>query len=375
MFCLSHFYSYQITLYCTKAFLMKIEFQNNISLSDYTSIGLGGKAKLFLKCKSANEIISALVYAKENNLKVQVLSGGSNIIFPDIGYYGFIIKNELKGIEFAEKGNFVFVKSGAGENWDDFVKLIINKGLSGIECLSGIPGSVGATPIQNVGAYGQEVKDTIVSLNAIDRDSLNNVSFQNEDCNFGYRQSRFKLKDKDKFIITDVTFRFIKDKQPEIKYTELQKYLDSSINLSETKDLKQNLNQIRKAVLDLRKKKSMVIDKSDPNSKSCGSFFMNPVLNEKTFELFKSKFNSFEESFPFYKTGNDYKIPAAWLVEKSGFEKGYKRGGVGISENHSLALININGTTEELLNLADEIEKKVYEKFGIKLFKEPVIIS
>ncbi|MEO8210440.1 MAG: UDP-N-acetylmuramate dehydrogenase [bacterium] len=351
---------------------MIIDFQEDVLLSNYTTIGLGGKAKYFLECKTVNEINSVLNFSKDNNLKVQVISGGSNIIFPDEGFEGLVLKIDLKGIKLIEEDDFVITKVSAGENWDDFVKIIIAKGLSGIECLSGIPGSVGAAPIQNVGAYGQEVKDTIVSLNAIDRDTFETVTFDNPECDFDYRLSRFKTNDKDKYIITEVSFRFKKNNQPEIKYPELQKYIEYHFDRSHSDSLLEKLNQIRKSVLALRKKKSMLIDKDDPNSKSCGSFFMNPVLNEIEFEKFKSRAG--RNDFPFYKTGENFKIPAAWLVEQAGFTKGYKKNGVGISENHSLALININGTSGELLKLAYEIEKKIMEKFGIKLYKEPVIV-
>jgi UDP-N-acetylmuramate dehydrogenase len=351
---------------------MKINFGKDITLSDYTTIQLGGKAKLFLNCKDEESIISGLKFASGNNLSVQVLSGGSNIIFPDEGFDGLVLKIDLKGIEITEENNFVKVKVRAGENWDDFVKLIIDKGLAGIECLSGIPGSAGATPIQNVGAYGQEVKDTIISLKAIDRNTLLTVFFENKDCDFEYRKSRFKTNDKDKYIITEVTFQFEKNKQPEIKYPELQKLMETDFDFSTSKNLEGKLINMRNAVLYLRNGKSMIIDEDDPNSKSCGSFFMNPVLTKLDFELLKSKIGN--DDFPFFKTGNNFKIPAAWLVEHAGYHKGFRKNGVGISKNHSLSLININGTSKELLQLADEIEKMILEKFGIKLEKEPVIV-
>ncbi len=360
---------------------MAINFQKNISMSDFTSVGLGGKAKLFLECNSISEIRSALEFSKENNLLLQVISGGSNIIFPDEDFDGLVLKICLKGIEITEDNNSVILKIAAGEGWDDFVKLIIGKSLTGIECLSGIPGSVGATPIQNVGAYGQEVSDNIISVNAIDRNNNNMdiVLFENSECDFDYRQSRFKsnsnFKDKDKYIITGVTFGFKKDKKPEIKYPELQQYIESENQYNPEPSLKDKLNQIRNAVLALRRKKSMVIDMNDPNSKSCGSFFMNPVLDENEFEMFKEKIKSRNISnFPSYKSAAGFKIPAAWLVEQAGFNKGYRKNGVGISGNHSLALINIAGTSKDLLALADEIEKQVYKNFGIKLIKEPVIV-
>lgn len=352
-----------------------MDIKKDVILSDYTTIGIGGKAKYFFSCNAVNDIYVALEFAKKNKLKVQVLSGGSNIIFQDSGYDGLVLKIDLKGIEINEEENHVYIKVKSGESWDEFVRMTIDNSLSGAECMSGIPGSVGATPIQNVGAYGQEVKDIIHSVTAIDRNTLDKIIFDNNDCGFNYRTSRFKTEDKDKYIITEVTFLFQKHKEPEIKYPELQNHIQSNIDLNSVLNLKDKLTEIRKAVISLRKKKSMITNKHDPNSKSCGSFFMNPVLTSIEFTEFRLRVNPVFKDFPFFKTGNEYKIPAAWLVEQSGFNKGYIKEGAGISENHSLAIINRNGTAKDVLSLAEDIEKKVFEKFGIKLIKEPVVIN
>ncbi|MEO8665899.1 MAG: UDP-N-acetylmuramate dehydrogenase [Ignavibacteria bacterium] len=347
--------------------------KKNILLSDLTTIGLGGKAKYFMSCASVDDILSALNYAKENKIKVQVMSGGSNIIFPDDGYDGLVMKIDIKGVNVSEDLQHVFVNAGAGENWDEFVEQMIQKNLTGVECLSGIPGSVGATPIQNVGAYGQEVKDTIFSVEAIDRVTLRSIIFTNEECDFKYRNSRFKSSDPDKYIITEVMFRFKKDKAAVIKYDQLQNYIETKIIKFEDLQLNEKLTAIRNAVIGLRKSKSMIIDKADPNSRSCGSFFMNPVLSKDEFEAFKKKTGE-ENNMPVFVTGDGFKIPSAWLVEQAGFRKGYIKGGVGISGNHSLALININGTTDELLSLSDDIEKTIKNKFGLTLKKEPLVV-
>ena len=347
----------------------------DVNLSQYTTIGLGGPAKLFISCKDTAELLSALDYAGKKKLSVQVFSGGSNIIFPDKGFDGLVLKIDLKGIESQEKGNIVFVKAKAGEIWDDVVKYSIEKSLTGIECLSGIPGSAGATPVQNVGAYGQEIRDSFVSLKAIDRKTLKEVKIDYEGCGFDYRQSRFKNEDKDRYVITEILFGFTKDKQPVIKYPELQKYIESKTNIKGEDPLEIKLNAIRNAVLELRKSKSMLIDIKDPNSRSCGSFFMNPVISREELDNFYSLVNDInKEQIRVYSSGDKYKLSAAWLIEKSGFKKGYIKGRVGISENHSLALININGTTDELVDLAGEIKETVHEKFGIYLNIEPVLI-
>lgn len=355
---------------------ININFQHNVPLSELTTIKLGGNAKLFCNCKTIDEIKACLIYAKTENLPVQVIGGGSNIIFHDAGFDGIVIKIAIKGFELKEiDKNIIEVASGAGMNWDDFVKLCIENNLTGVECLSGIPGSIGATPIQNVGAYGQEVQNTIVSVEAIDHLTLETIRFTNKECKFDYRQSRFKNEDKDKYIITEVKYLLKKFVEPKINYPELKKWLDENTNWDSIKNGKEKLSLIRDSVINIRKSKSMVIDREDPNSVSCGSFFLNPVLTEEEFKELEKTCSKSNLNIPSYKTDKGMKIPAAWLVENAGFHKGYRKGGVGISNNHTLALINCGGTTNELLELSTQIERVVYEKFGIKLKQEPEIIK
>lgn len=344
-------------------------FQRDIPMSQYTTIETGGNAKYFISCGSEDEIIAVLAEAKKLNEKVQVISGGSNIIFPDDGFDGIVLKVDLKGIKiFNEKDNSL-ISVKAGESWDDFVLFCIESGLQGVECMSGIPGSAGAVPVQNVGAYGQEVKDAIDKVRAIDRKSLQIKIFENQDCRFDYRQSRFKKEDKDRFIITEVLFKLNKGKEPEIKYPELRKFIEENTDFRNLKSVNEKLFSVRNSVMELRKKKSMLADKSDPNSKSCGSFFMNPVLSKTEFEILGSKF----PAMPFYESGDKYKIPAAWMIENAGYYKGYVFNGAGISENHSLAIVNRGGNTTGIMNLASKIENDVFKKFGVRLVREPVL--
>lgn len=355
-----------------------LNISENILLNKFTSIKLGGKARFFYECKSEEDIIECLEYARTNNLKVHILGGGSNTIFSDDGFDGLVIKIGLRGIAIHNdfKDN-VILKASAGEDWDDFVKYCIENKFAGVECLSGIPGSVGATPVQNVGAYGQEVKDTIIFVKAIDRETYTPTMFANEDCLFGYRTSRFKTIDREKYIVTEVMFKLKKDGKPEIKYPELEKYIRSE------KENDYSLSDVRNAVLELRKKKAMVSDESEPDSVSCGSFFVNPVLSVTEFQNFYERIEngkwkkekSEEQKVPFYNTENGVKLSAAWLIENAGFKKGYTKNGVGISNKHSLALVNRGGTTKGLLELAEEVQTKVFDKFGVVLVKEPVIIQ
>ncbi|HEX2786907.1 MAG TPA: UDP-N-acetylmuramate dehydrogenase [Ignavibacteria bacterium] len=353
-----------------------MNIKENYPLSSLTTIGLGGPAKYIIECESPAEIKEAINFSREKNLKFYVLSGGSNVVFPDKGFDGVILllRNKFQAFEVLEQdSDSIILKINAGENWDSFVKFAVENGYSGIECLSGIPGSVGATPVQNVGAYGQEIKDVFVSLNAIDVNTLEEKSFSNEECKFDYRQSRFKKEDKEKYVITDVTLKLSKTESPKIKYPELQKYISENTKYDSTDSLKEKLKIVRESVIEIRKRKSMVIDIHDPNTRSCGSFFMNPVLDEISYQNFLE--NAKELNPPSYKSGDRYKIPAAWLIENSGFYKGYKYMGVGISTNHTLALVNYNGTTTQLIELANLIRGKVFEKFGLKLTPEPEIIA
>jgi len=300
-----------------------------------------------------------------------LLGGGSNVIFPDDGFDGLVIGVCMKGYRFERVAQGILLDAAAGEEWDPLVSEAVTKGFAGIECLSGIPGLVGATPIQNVGAYGQEVADTIRSVEAIDLRSMKDVQFSNMDCQFSYRQSRFKVVDKDRFVITRVRFLLQPDGKPSLTYPELRKQIESRHPGSV------DLGTVRQTVLALRRGKSMVLDPADPNCRSVGSFFMNPIVSREFFETLQRDLNRSGTpaeipSFPGQQ--NAVKIPAAWLVEHSGFSKGFRKGGVGISANHALALVNHGGTTRELLGLAEEIREAVKRKFSILLQIEPSII-
>lgn len=344
--------------------------QNNIPLAPLTTMKVGGSAAHYVSCARTQDITDALEWASERSLRVHVLGGGSNTIFVDEGFDGLIIHIQTKGTEASEQG---ILTVQAGEDWDAIVRDAITRGLAGIECLSGIPGSAGATPFQNVGAYGQEVAETIARVDAIDRITRENISFTNAECEFAYRTSRFKEKDRDRYVITSVSFQLDPRGIPAAKYPELQGLLaDKNIMPGVA-----GLQETRDAVLQLRKKKSMVIDPMDPNSVSCGSFFTNPIISV-------SQFNDIQKAsadqIPHYPAGAQEdgtpltKLSAAWLVEHAGFSKGTRRGNVGISDNHSLALVNRGGTTRQILALAEEIQETVQMKFAVTLALEPIVV-
>jgi len=354
-----------------------MKLQENITLSDYTTIRLGGTAKYFCSCASEAELSEALEHARSNALRVHILGGGSNTIFSDNGFDGLIIKVDVKGISIEHENENVNVSVQGGEDWDSFVAYCVEHGYAGIECLSGIPGSVGATPIQNVGAYGQEVKDSIVRLRLLDRSTLRKIELSNAECGFSYRNSRFKQRDAGKYIVTETTFRLKKNGRPALQYPELKKALEAAAPVSSLGEGRESLSLVRNVVISLRRKKSMVIDPADPNTRSVGSFFMNPVVTRSEFERISDRWKADGDGtvIPSFDAGEKLKVPAAWLIERSGFSKGMTKNGVGISDHHSLALVNRGGTAAALMALAEEIRIRVERRFSLRLEMEPVIVQ
>jgi UDP-N-acetylmuramate dehydrogenase len=351
--------------------------RRDVPLAPFTTIGLGGPAAYCAECGTVQEVCDALSFAARKGIPVQVLAGGSNVVFADEGFDGLVLHLSLRGVDARREGDAILVTAAAGEAWDLLVVRAIEKGWGGWECLSGIPGTVGATPMQNVGAYGQEVADTIVSVRALDRKTLKEVEISRNDCAFSYRQSRFKSTDAGRYIITEVEFRLHPQGRADLRYGELRDALGSSVDLAALRPGAETLAAVRGAVIALRRKKSMVLDPADENSRSVGSFFTNPVITGEHFGQVRKiwkKEDGGKSEVPSFPARDGVKIPAAWLVEKSGFPKGLRRGGVGISEHHALALVNRGGTTRQLAALANEIREAVHSRFGIRLALEPEIV-
>jgi UDP-N-acetylmuramate dehydrogenase len=309
-------------------------------------------------------------------MPVQVMGGGSNLIFSDEGFSGLVMKIGLQGVRFEDRGEECVVGVQAGQDWDRLVQASVERGLGGIECLSGIPGLVGATPMQNVGAYGQEVEDVITVVRALERETLQMVEFERQACGFAYRQSRFKNEDLGRYIIVEVEYCLKKEARPQLHYAELQRYVEEKVDI-EGLESGAALQAVRQAVLELRRGKSMVVDAADPNARSAGSFFLNPVVSKQQFGAIEERWAAMggEGAVPSFDAAEGVKVPAAWLVERAGFAKGYRRGGIGVSEKHALALVNWGGTTRELLQLAEQICRGVEEKFGVRLEREPVVVE
>ncbi|MEV6850989.1 UDP-N-acetylmuramate dehydrogenase [Actinoplanes sp. NPDC051411] len=333
-------------------------------LAAYTTLRLGGPPGTLTVVSDPDEAVTTVRKAAAESRPVLVLAGGSNVVIGDDGFPGLVLLLRTTGIRVVEKtGDSVVVRVAAGEPWDDFVAHAVTEGYSGIECLSGIPGSAGATPIQNVGAYGQEVSHTIVAVHAYDRehDSLRVMSPL--ECDFAYRKSVFKGNDR--FVVLEVDFRLaLSGESAPIRYAELARTLGV-----EPGD-RVPLARAREAVLKLRAGKGMVLDPDDRDTWSVGSFFTNPVVSAEAWA-------ALELDAPHWP-GDDgtVKIPAAWLIEHAGFPKGFAGHRVAISSKHTLALTNRgDGTAADLLDLARTIRDGVRDRFGIELHPEPVLIN
>jgi UDP-N-acetylmuramate dehydrogenase len=339
--------------------------QRDVPLAPLTTLGIGGPAKWFLRATNVDDVREALAWAEEHQQRVFILGGGSNLLIADSGFDGLVIRIDLAGVTVQSVDDYAMVRVAAGEVWDDFVAMMVANRWSGIECLSGIPGSAGATPIQNVGAYGQEVSETIARVEALDRTTSLVRSFTNWDCRFGYRSSLFKNYERDRWVVLSVTFRLKVGGSATVRYPELRKYLDErGIALDD-------LTHVRDAVIAIRKRKGMVLDPADPDTRSDGSFFMNPILTAAQHDDFR-RHEGTADAPGFPSNDGTVKLSAAWLIEHAGFTKGFTHGNVGLSSKHSLAIINRGGgTAREVRELVAMIQEKVRDQFGVEIHPEP----
>jgi UDP-N-acetylmuramate dehydrogenase len=334
-------------------------------LADLTTLRLGGPARTLVEGTTTDALVAAVRDADEAGEPVLLVAGGSNLVVADEGFAGTVVHVATRGIRVEEDtcGGAV-VTVAAGETWDDLVARAVSSGWIGVEALSGIPGSVGATPVQNVGAYGQEVAQTVASVRCWDRQEGAVRTFFAADCEFGYRTSRFK-RDPGRHLVLEVTFQLrLGDLGAPVRYAELARAL--GVQPGE----RAPAAEVREAVLGLRRGKGMVLDEEDHDTWSAGSFFTNPVLSaEEAGEL--------PEGAPRWEQPDgSVKTSAAWLIEHAGFTKGYGHGAVGLSTKHTLALTNRGGaTTKELVALASEIRAGVLAAFGVRLENEPVLVG
>lgn len=354
--------AHERTLFGTR-FLARMDIREHILLAPFTTFKVGGYADYFCSVATSDDLRQAVLFARERSLPLAILGGGSNMLVGDRGVRGLTVKICLMGMSFTPVSeHIVEAVAGAGEAWDAFVMNTISRGLWGLENLSGIPGLVGATPIQNVGAYGVEIADTLVRVEAFDPDTLAVRTFSKEECRFGYRDSFFKTPEGSRFIITKVTFALTADGEPNLSYKDVAR------RFAET-SAKKTPASLRQAILSIRAAKFPDLSRFG----TAGSFFKNPILSAPMFALLKQRFPDVPG---FSEAGGGVKVPAAWLIEHAGGFKGVREGSVGSFENQALVIVNYGGACAvDILRFADIIANTVREKTGITLEREVRIVG
>jgi UDP-N-acetylmuramate dehydrogenase len=342
----------------------------NVYLAPLTTLKVGGPARYLAEPTSVAEVAEAVNFARSRNLPLFVLGGGSNVVVSDSGWPGLVLKPAISGIdERTENGQAIF-EVGAGEEWDRFVARAVARNCAGVECLSGIPGNVGGTPVQNVGAYGQEVSETIESVMVFDLKDGQVRELCNEACGFQYRTSIFNTSERGRFIILRVTYSLTPGGKPRIEYADLKKHFAGFQNVP-------SLASTREAVRRIRATKAMLITPGDEDCLSAGSFFKNPILTADQYEDLNMRATLKGLQVPSYPALDaQRKVSAAWLVEHSGFSKGYRSGAAGISRKHALAIVNRGkATAADIVDLKDHIQQRVEELWKIPLEAEPVFVG
>lgn len=346
--------------------------QENISLAPLTTFKIGGLARYFVSAENSSNVQEAVAWARSRNLPLFILGGGSNLLVADAGWPGLVLKIAIAGIERrpGEDNGKVLFDVGAGESWDKFVSEAVRARCAGIECLSGIPGSVGGTPVQNVGAYGQEVSETIASVQVLDLNDGQVRTLWPAACEFGYRSSIFNTSARGRFIVVQVTYALTPEGQSRITFADLKRHFNGW-------EVSPTLAETREAVRHIRACKGMLIVPGDPDCQSAGSFFKNPVLSEEQHEDLKKRAAARRLNVPSYPAlESRKKVSAAWLVEHSGFAKGFGFGRVGISSRHALAIVNRGGAAAaEVIALKEQIQHRVDEIWGVRLEPEPVMVG
>jgi UDP-N-acetylmuramate dehydrogenase len=346
--------------------------QENIPLAPLTTFKVGGPARYFVDATSELEVKTALAHAVERRLPLFVLGGGSNLVVADEGWPGLVLKISIAGIhKHHETADEVF-QVGAGQDWDSFVAHSVEQNYAGIECLSGIPGTVGGTPIQNVGAYGQEVANTIIHVRALEIATSQTHDLWNRDCGFAYRSSIFNTTQRGRYIVLSVGYRLTQNGISKIDYADLKRHFAGSPGIP-------SLQQVRDAVRAIRQSKAMLIVEGDDDCRSAGSFFKNPIVNQAEANRITAlaQQRAPGNPFPLYSSEDgQVKLSAAWLVEQAGIQKGYSRGPVGISHKHTLAIVNRGGArATDIIALKNEVQQRVLDVWGIQLNPEPVFLG
>lgn len=346
------------------------EIQGDVSLAALTTFDVGGPARHFVQIGSKDDAVAALAFARERGLDLLVLGGGSNVLISDKGFPGLVILNRITGLSAEEEVDSAIVTVGGGEDWQGFVDLCVARGWQGVECLAGIPGTVGASPIQNIGAYGQEVSQVIERVHCLETTTGKAVTFDNSECAFRYRESIFNTGEVGKYLVLSVTFKLMRGAAPVIRYRELEERLSglSSPTLADARD----------AVIAIRAGKGVLIRDGYETFKCAGSFFKNPIVSRARFERIEAVVagSDLPPTWAWPLPDGDVKISAAFLIQCAGFQRGYRMGKVGISPYHTLILINSGGASaRELIDFAAEVRQRVLDRFGVELQPEARLIG
>jgi UDP-N-acetylmuramate dehydrogenase len=351
-----------------------LQIQEQVTLAPFTTFRIGGPARFFCEVSTEDALLEAVRFAREQGLRIFVLGGGSNLLISDAGFDGLVLHLAIDTpTAIVAADGTVEYRVAAGTDWDAFVLSVCEQGITGVECLAGIPGLVGGSPIQNIGAYGQEAADTIHSVRALDLESLEFVKLSREACGFSYRHSIFNTTQRDRYIVTQVVFRFDSAATPKLTYADLTRHFAAQIASGETP----TPLQIYRAVREIRHGKGMLLVDGEQDCRSAGSFFKNPIVPAAILEGIATALSLDPATIPHWPAGEgQIKLPAAWLLERAGFVKGFALGEAGISSRHTLALINRgNATASDIGRLRDKIQQEVSARFNIRLEQEPVQID
>jgi UDP-N-acetylmuramate dehydrogenase len=335
-------------------------------LAPHCTLRIGGPARYLVEAIDEATVAEAHAWASARRLPVRVLGGGSNLVIADEGVDGLVLKIALRGVTERPGRDGVEVTAAAGEPWDALVRHTVDRGWAGLECLSGIPGLVGATPIQNVGAYGQEVSDTVTMVRALDGETGQVVTLGPADCGFGYRDSLFKSRAPGRYVVLAVTYRLAPGGAPNVRYADIARELEARAVA------RPSLIEVRETVLKVRRSKSMVLDPGDPNARSCGSFFLNPIVDAEALAAIDARATGL--SMPRWpQPDGRVKLSAAWLIERAGFTRGQADGPVGLSTRHTLAIVCHDGArARDVVAFARRVRAGVEQRFGVRLHPEPI---
>jgi UDP-N-acetylmuramate dehydrogenase len=356
---------------------LALDIRENVPLAPYTTLRIGGPARFFVRVTTPEQLLEAITFARSRSLPIFTLGGGSNLLVSDSGFPGLVIQAaidhslNIDGGYLDSRPTRTPLTYGvpAGLDWNDFVLRIAEAGISGIECLAGIPGLVGGSPIQNIGAYGQEVANTIVNVTALDLETLQFVRLDRQKCGFAYRRSIFNSTHRNRYIVTSVDFQFDLDATPNLTYADLKTHFVDAPTPPKPID-------IYHAVREIRHRKGMLLVEGEQDCRSAGSFFKNPIVPAATLAAIAETLGLDPASIPHWPVAEDataIKLPAAWLLERAGFHKGFTMGEAGISSRHTLALINRgHATAADIFALRDRILAEVQHRFNIQLEQEPI---